>query len=189
MASRSTRGARGAGQNESFTVTSNLREVLADLKEFDPALARSTRRALRRSGDDAINDMRAILDQPPPGVVTGVTKKRRKVVAVHTRAATRRSTGRSRAFVKKNLKTRVVAGKRRQGIHIRGDGSPFSRSYNLKRWRHPIRFNPDVTTADQVPWVEQAGRPYFGKPIANRAGDMRKNIEQALTEALQKVEA
>ena len=52
-------------------IESNLRTILADLKEFDPKLATAVRRKLRQSGDDAIAEMRAVLAEPSPGIVTG----------------------------------------------------------------------------------------------------------------------
>ena len=198
MASRSTRGARGTvsgpGAGQDFVVTSNIREVLADLRQFDRKLATATRRRLRQSGDDAIEDMRGILAEPSPGIVTGVITKRgrdargrrrRLVVGVETEEASGRARSRgARDATAAALRTRVVAGQSRQTIRITGAGDAFSRSYNLLRWRHPIRFNPETTTASEVPWVEQGGRPYFGTVIGKRFPQIRREVDEALGEAL-----
>lgn len=197
MASRSTRGARGTvsgpGAGQDFQLRSNLRGVLSDLKEIDPKLATATRRKLRQSGDDALEEMRKVLAEPSPGVVTRVIKTagrdsrgRRRMLAtgVETREADRTRSRGARAGVARGLKTRVVTGKTRQTIRITGSGDAFARSYNLLRWRHPIRFNPETTTASQVPWVEQGGRPYFGTVVARRQREIFRRIDDALGEAL-----
>lgn len=179
-------------------VETNLRQVLADLKEFDPRLATATRRRLRQSGDEAIAEMRDVLSQPSPGIVTrtrtavttssldGRTGLRRRVrlVGVETQdAQSSRSRG-SRQAVAGALKTQVSTGKTRQGIKLRGSGTPFARSYNMTVWRHPIRFNPATTSKDDVPWVSQGGRPYFGAVILKQSTQIRTRVYEALDEAL-----
>lgn len=200
MASRSTRGARGTvsgpGAGADFRVESNIREVLADLREFDRKLATATRRRLRQAGDDAIEEMRQVLAEPSPGIVTQVHTRvemavgkngaylRRRVSGFDTAAAKSTTSRGARNAVASALRTRVVAGKTRQTIRISGSGEAFARSYNLARWRHPIRFNPATTSKSNVPWVEQAGRPYFGAVVAKHHRDIYRRVDEALADAI-----
>ncbi len=156
------------GEGVEITVTSNLREVLAGLKEVEPALARTTRRSLRRSGDEATAEMRGILAQPPPG---GTAR------AAYEGGFTSRG---SRDQASAALRTQVQTSKRREGVRIVGSREPFAKSYNKRSWRHPVFGNTDV-------WVEQEGRPYFGSVVAKHAPAMRDAIERALVEALEQV--
>ena len=146
------------GEGADIVVTSNIREVMARLKEFDPALARETRRRLRRSGDEAIARMRGVLAQPPPGGGRG------------------ESTG-ARDQAASALTVRVMTGKRQQGVRIVGSREPFAKSYNKRSWRHPVYGNREV-------WAEQEGRPYFGSVVAQEAPAMREEIAEALQDAL-----
>lgn len=155
----------------SFTVTSNLRDVLADLKKFEPKLATATRRRLRRSGDDAIAEMRGILAQPPPGGSQGALR------AAYEGGGSAAVSRGSRRETAAGLKTRVLTGKRVQTVRIVGRGDPFSRSYNMASFRHPVYGNTDV-------WVDQSGRPYFGVVIGKRRDAIQKEIEAAVQEAI-----
>lgn len=171
MASRSTTGARGGSTEADFDIRSNLRQVLADLKGFDPALAREVRKMLRHAGDDAINAMKAVLDEPPPGVVTGKTyakskdargRKRRQVSGVTTRGANRsRSTG-ARRKVAAGIKMRVTTGKSRTTVRIVSTTGSLHRMYNARTWRHPVFGNREE-------WVEQAGTRYFTRGAFGQA--------------------
>lgn len=160
-------------------------------------MATSTRRRLRQSGDEAIADMRSVLGEPSPGVVTRINTKvtttradgsqgarRRRIVGVDTADAKRSRSRGARAATAAALKTRVVTGVSRQSIRITGAGDAFSRSYNMRVWRHPIRFNPETTTKNDVPWVSQAGRPYFGSVIGKRWPQIRQNVDAAIAEAV-----
>lgn len=178
-------------------VETNLRAILADLREFDPRLATSVRRRLRQSGDEAIAEMREILAQPSPGVVTrtrtAVTTQRMdgtrgarrvRIVGVETAEAKGSQSRGARQEIAGSLRTTVSTGKTRQGIKLRSSGAPFPRSYNMPVWRHPVRFNPDVTSKDDVPWVSQGGRPYFGAVLVKRSTQIRSRVYEALDEAL-----
>lgn len=183
-----------------FRLRTNLRDVLTDLKEFDPKLATATRRRLRQAGDEAIADMRDVLAEPSLGVVTstrtGLTRRRLdgsvgarriRVVGIRTASASRSRSRGARADVASSLRTRVTAGQSRQKVRIVAAGSAFARSYNKTTWRHPIRFNPATTTKSQVPWVTQAGRPYFGAVVVRRRAEIFARIEEAVAEALDAV--
>lgn len=194
MASRSTRGARGVGSTDlEIRARTNVKELLAELKQVDPKLATALRRRLRQSGDEALEVMREILAQPSPGVVTarryslGLDSRgraRRMVSGVETTGSRGRGRG-SRLAIANRLKVQVRTGNRAssQGLRISGVGDPFSRSYNLIRWRHPVRFNPETTMASQVRWVEQGGRPYFSKAIAAHYKTIYANVDAAIDDA------
>lgn len=181
-------------------VDSNLRVILQDLRLFDPKLATMVRRKLRQSGDEAIAEMRQILAEPSPGIVTGtqtaITRtradgsrgsRRVRIVSVTTAAAASSRSRGARQEIASGLQVRVNTGKTRQSIRLTGAGAPFPRSYNMRVWRHPIRFNPETTTKNDVPWVSQGGRPYFGLVIVRRADQMRSRVFEALDEALAEI--
>lgn len=196
MASRSTRGARGTESSYlDIHAKTNVRDLLAEIKEIDPALATALRRRLRQSADDAIDEMKGILSAPAPGVVTkrnhglGMDRRgrvRRVVTSVDSRAGAGRSRG-SRAYTASRLKVAVRTGARpsSQGVRLTGAGDPFSRSYNLIRWRHPVRFNPATTMKSQVPWVEQAGTRYFHRGLGKDDNYRRiyRNVGAAIEDA------
>lgn len=179
-------------------VETNIRQVMQDLKEFDPKLATAIRRRLRQTGDQAIAEMKQILAEPSPGIVVGTTtavtrrrmdgtiaaQRRVRMVAVQTQASTSGQSRGSREAAAAALRTRVSTGKTRQSVRLTGAGGPFPKAYNTRVWRHPVRFNPAVTTKDQVPWVSQGGRPYFGAVLIRHAAQMRKDLYEALDEAL-----
>src|SRR5690606_11987480 len=60
--------------------TSNLRDVLAAVKDFSPKLARELRRELRSVGDDIIADQRQLLAGALPGSIAVTGSKTRLVV-------------------------------------------------------------------------------------------------------------
>ena len=181
-------------------VESNLRTILADLKEFDPKLATAVRRKLRQSGDDAIAEMRAVLAEPSPGIVTGtrtaitsrrmdgsIGPRRVRIVEVMTSTSSSGQTRGSRQAIADGLRVRVQTGATRQSIRLTGAGAPFPKSYNMKVWRHPVRFNSNTTTASEVPWVSQGGRPYFGAVLVKRGAQIKSQVYEALDEALAEI--
>jgi hypothetical protein len=174
---------------------SNLREVLAAAKEFNPALARSLRRKLRSTGDEVIAEQKTELDGPlPPGVqVAGKTTRLilpkdgrrpyfRRVNVYEERARAsdnRRSTG-MRDRIKDSLRTRVVAGKTRQGVQVRADSrrSDMTHAWESKLFRHPV-FGHGGST-----FVPQRGRPYFWGPAVRGRARAAERVGEALTEAV-----
>ena len=200
MASRSTRGARGGSTDLGVSADMDVKAILEQLKAVDPALARSLRRRLRQSADEAIAVMREVLAQPASGVVSkrhyklGLDSRgrtRRVVSRVDARAGAGRSRG-SRANTSSKLRVAVRTGAKpsTQGVRLTGDGGAFSRSYNLLRWRHPVRFNPATQTKSQVPWVEQAGTRYWslGLGADDNFKRIRANVEAALADAQEAIE-
>jgi len=143
-----------------FSIESpDLPGLLRKLKEINPKLATSLRRELRSSGDVIIQAQRAELAEGGPS-----------------------ATG-TRDEIASGLKTRVVAGKTRQGIDIKTtgpkrDGYNLARIFQSKTIRHPL-FGSDT-------WVEQPGRPYFFEPATSELRDlMRDRIQQVIAEAIE----
>lgn len=133
------------------------------LKAFEPALATSTRRNLRRVGDKTIEDMRAVIASGPGDGSHGV-----------------------KSGIISGLKTGVATGVRQQGVRLSSSGSglPASkkamrRAYNKAAWRHP--------TFGRGPWVSQKGQPYFGATIKRHEDEMVEAVWQALEEAYEKM--
>lgn len=171
----------------------NIKQILDDVKAIDPKLATALRRRLRQAGDTAIEAMREKLALPSPGVVTsrryglGLDSRgraRRRVTGVESTGSRGNSRG-AREQVARRIKMQVRTGTRKstQGLRINAGGGPFARSYNLIRWRHPVRFNPATQTANQVPWVEQGGRPYFTQAIAENYKRLYAEVDLAIDDA------
>lgn len=138
---------------------------LRALKAFEPALATSTRRNLRRAGDDAIAEMRSVVASGPGRGRIGV-----------------------QAGIQAGLKTAVATGKRKQGVRITGTAAripgehkPMLRLYNKASFRHRV-FGSDA-------WVVQGGQPYFGSVIKRHEPDMVDAVLKALEDAFDKMVA
>jgi hypothetical protein len=184
-------GGTGEQAEAGFDIRSNLRQVLADLKEFDPTLATEVRKRLRASGDAAIAAMSTILDEDTGGVVTGKTHRlgtdRRGRVhlvvdRINTRAATRsRSTG-ARAEIKRGLKLKVTTGKARTSVRLTTTGGALRKAMNTRSWRHPVFKDPDT-------WVEQPGSQYFNRGVYSEAKNLRASMEDAIQIALDAIAA
>lgn len=184
---------------EGLGVSANvdLRGLLRTLKEIDPALARAVRKRLRQSGDEAIVEMRRILAEPSKGLVTRVVRgegtdargARRRSIAlgVESTGSRGRSKG-TRDAIAKGIKVAVRTGAKpaTQGVRLTSSApsvAPMARSYNMLRWRHPVRFNSANQDASEVQWVMQAGNPYFGKVLTDRAGDIKQRVLEAIEDA------
>ncbi len=82
----------------------------------------------------------------------------------------------------KGIVTKVETGKNRQGVKIEstGRGLPdpgFARVYNKPSFRHPVFGNRDV-------WVQQDGRPYFGRTLRQHESKVRDRVQDALNKAV-----
>lgn len=174
-----------------FEVQTNLRQVLAQLKEFEPKLATAVRRDLRHSADEAIAGMKQILDDAPTGVVTGKThamgtdrlgRKRLRVASLTVSDANRARSVGAREAIKKGLKVQVSTGKRSTTIRLTTGGSAALRkAMNRKSWRHQVFNDPET-------YVEQPGSQYFNRGIHGQVDAMRKNVQDAITVALDALE-
>lgn len=174
----------------------NIRAFFADLEAFDPALAKAIRRRLRTAGQGLIAHMKEVLDEPPPGLVSGVTKetrvtafkssrrregkiftKREYVTDVKGTGSRGRHVG-ARDAIKAKLRTQVSTSKTRPGVRIVGSGAPFARSYNTLRFRHPVFGN-------RAKWIEQAGRPYFSHVIEMHRRELEEQVWNAIDDGLE----
>jgi len=172
---------------------SNLREVLASVKKFSPALARKLRKDLRGTGDEIIADQQQALDGPlPPGVAVAGKRTRlivpkdgrkpyfRRVNVYEEReaAARNRPSRGMRQGIKRSLKTRVVAGKTRQGVQVRANSrvSPMTHAWQARIFRHPV-----FSTGK---FVHQRGQQYFWAPAVKGRDRAAIKVEQAIASAL-----
>ena len=191
---KKTSAAADAAAGLSFDLdTTNLREVVAAVKDFSPALARQLRKQLRAVGDDIIADQRSILNGPLPGSIAVVGKKTRLVVPKdgskpylrkvnvyeeRARAARDRNRG-MRKKIGQGLKTRVVTGKTRQGVSVRTDrriGGEMSQVWQAKVFRHQA--------FGREPWIHQRGQQYFWGPAVEGREAAAKKIDDAIAEAI-----
>lgn len=184
-----------SGSEADFTLdTSNLTQVLAEVKSVSPTLARELRKRLRGTGEEIVAAQRAILDGPLP---SGIRKTGTRMKLVKTRGSNRilrrvnvyedaevgrsRSTG-MRAGIKKSLKTRVVAGKTRQGVNVRAErrvGGVMVNAWQARRFRHPVFGTQE--------WAVQKGQPYFWKPAMEGRDSAARKIGQAIDDALAEI--
>lgn len=179
--------------------TSDLRGLLAAVRDFSPKLATQLRRDLRGVGDDVIARQRAILAGPLPKGVVVTGKRLTRVQAKGKRRAYSRlvntygetdrphagSYGRGlRKQIAAGLKVRVVAGKTRQGVELKTTG-PRDGGYNMaKVWNRP-RFRHPVFTDNGKVWVYQAGQPYFWGPIYDGGLEgMSERVDAAIARTL-----
>jgi len=174
----------------------NLKAELERVKEFDATLHRITRRRIRDTGKELIGAMKVELDKEPRGKIIGVKKetrvraskssgarggakftKRTYITEVRT-SGKRSGKGRgAREEIKAGLRVSIMTGKTRSGIRIRGAGTGFARSYNMKRFRHPVFGNKNA-------YADQAGRPYFGDVIGAHRNQIEQDILAALDDAI-----
>lgn len=190
-----TQAARAGASPEITLDTRNLTEVLAAVKEFSPALARQLRKRLRGTGEHIIADQRAVLDGPLPGNAAKSGTRLRLVapangrkgylrrVNVYKDVATKRSRSSGmREQIKASLKTRVVAGKTRQGVNVRAEvrtGGVMAIQWQARRFRHPV-FATET-------FVDQKGQPYFWGPAMAGREQARQEIEQAIADAVAEI--
>lgn len=165
--------------------------LLLKLRGFEPKVRTRVRRELRTIGDEAIAEMRGVLDGPlPEGVaVTGqrrsieYRKKLKRFVVVKRNdygsvSVKRRgdSTG-MREAIKAGIKLRIRAGESKQGIDIatsgpKQNGFNKARFWNARRFRHPVFGRADS-------YVYQAGQPYI-KPAYEARPKIRDRAREIL---------
>jgi hypothetical protein len=142
---------------------SEFSQLLRDAKEFDRKLGLGIRRNIRDAAKPIVADVKATVQQPPPGDRPG---------SVGTRAA-----------IARGLSVRVSTGKNGGGVTIAASSKalpanrkPMLRLYNKAGgWRHPV-FGTGA-------WAHQRGRPYFGSVIESHLDDVRAAVGRALDEA------
>jgi hypothetical protein len=141
-----------------------------DLDAFDPGLKRGLRKRLKNAGESARNAVIDALHEAPPSG-GGSPAGSREAIAAATRVAV--------SFSRTNAGVRVISSAK----NLSEEHQWFLHSYNLERFRHPVFGLPNV-------WVEQAGRPFFGKVIAKAVSkDDFKEMRAALDDAAKAIGA
>lgn len=133
--------------------------------QVEPRLRSALRKRMKKAADQAAADVRAEVQRSPRSSGRGRSTGLRKGIA---------------AGVKVTLST--TATKVGVAIQATGSGLPAGqkrlvRAYNKPRFRHPVYGTGR--------WVQQAGRPYFTKPIEARQGDVQDAVIAAMREAVE----
>ena len=109
----------------------------------------------------------------------------RRVNVYEERARVARDRNRGmRKQIARGLKTRVVAGKTRQGVQVRTDrriGGEMSQVYQAKIFRQPVFSHAGGT------FVPQAGKPYFWQPAVRGAEAAAKKVDEAIADTLKQM--
>lgn len=135
----------------------------AELTKFDPALTRALRLKIRASAEVAVEAVKAQLREPTPeGNPSGPG---RDALIAGTRV--------SISFSRRSAGAKITT----SGSRLPAGHAGLLKVYNLASFRHPV-FGTDT-------WVEEAGHPYFQKPIEESVGaTLYRGINDALDEAI-----
>jgi hypothetical protein len=202
---RPTAMQRRGGADEFIRIdASELSNLLKAAKDFDAKLSRDLRRAIRDSGDEIVDAMKDVLDEPPPAKLgrarygrktyrskNGKKYKRRVIKSFDAREGGRVRSRGMREAIKRSLSTAIRTRKSESrgsvaSVKITANANkmpsgmgPMVKAYNTsKAFRHPV-------FGDEDRWAYQAGRPYFGAvafdPVRRKA--MLAAIKKALDDA------
>lgn len=142
-------------------------KVLAD--KFDKSITRGLRKAIRKIGQGAVEEVQKTLRMPAPSSgAAGVGS--REALAAGTRVTV--------SFSQRSGGAKIVT----TGARL-GDGhGGFAGAYNETTIRHPVFGNKDA-------WVTQAARPYFGAVIVPYldSAKVRKELEDVLDDAVKAI--
>lgn len=159
-----------AGDIEVEVDPAEFRNLMAQIKEFDPKLSAALRKRLRLIGGDIVDAMQSELRKPPPS------------------GGRSRGQHHSRKEAAEGLKVMIQAGKRKQGVAVVGSKNKmaagreaFPRMYNQKKFRHPVFPGRSKRVTR---WVWQQGNPYFGSVIKRFEERAEEDIMAALQEAV-----
>lgn len=176
--------------------SADFHKLFIATKDADKILYRDLRKALRDAAEPMVADVKQQIGQIPSSgkYRTGV----RAALQAGTRASI--STSERRAGV------RIVTSPRRLPPNKR----VMAKALNKEKFRHPVFADPArprslrsraVNAMNRIrvklgkepvkswEWVEQEGRPYFGKVITSHKDDVRDRVQQVLidyTELLRK---
>lgn len=135
-----------------------------DLDSFDKKLGLALRRRLHVAGNIAVAAVRSKLAMPPPGDSPDVT--------TGARAALIRGTTSRVSFSRRAAGVKIVT----SGARLPPGHEGFLKAYNKGSFRHPV-FGTDH-------WVEQHGRPYFGRAIEETRVPIQHEVGKALDDAV-----
>lgn len=131
--------------------------------DVEPKLKAALRKRMKAAADQAAADVRAEVLKEPRSRGRGRSRGLRRGIA---------------AGVKVTLSTSST----KAGVVIQATGSKLPpdmrrlvRAYNKPKFRHRV-FGTGT-------WVEQAGRPYFTKPIEARSSDVQDAVLDAMRDA------
>lgn len=202
---RLTAAQRRGGRDEFIQIdAAELSNLLKAAKDFDAKLSRDLRRAIHDSGNEIVDGMKEVLDEPPPAKLgrarygtktyrskNGKKYKRRVIKSFDAREGGRVRSRGMRESIKGSLTTSIRTRKSESrgsvsSVKITANANkmppgmaPMVKAYNTsKAFRHPVFGNKDR-------WAYQAGRPYFGAvafdPVRRKA--MLAAIKKALDDA------
>lgn len=150
-----------------------FRALMAEIKEFEPSLARALRKNLRKMGGTVADQMKVEVRKAPP---TGGKSRGRH---------------QSRDQIAAGIGVAIATGKKRQGVFVTGTArrmaaghKPMPRAYNKKQFRHPVFASSKKRVTR---WVSQQGNPYFGRTIKKNEPGIEQSIQDALIEAISTV--
>lgn len=156
--------ARGGGGFQVVIDPGEWFRLKTELDKFDPALMRALRKRIRNAGQTAADKVKETLGMPSPDGGPDNTGGREALAA---------ATKVSLSFSSRSAGAKITTGSGRLSAEHKG----LLNVYNKETFRHPVYGNQNA-------WVEQQGRPYFGKviqPLVNK--EMLKEIRAALDDA------
>jgi hypothetical protein len=142
--------------DDNFDIESpDLRDLISRVRDFDPKMATALRREFRNAGAEIVEAQRDAL-----------------------------GSGDTRDEIAAKLRTKISAGKTRQGIGIttggpRKGGASLAKVFERKSFRHPV-----FGTGQ---WAEQAGYPFFNKAVRDGADRMRERIDASIDDVIRRI--
>lgn len=186
----------GTGAEEIRVDPPNLRQLLADLKQFEPKLVKSLRAGLRKAGTPMVKEMQAEVRKATTGGRSGKNAYLRSrtikgidfdgsVLRERESYTAHRGT---REAIARGIGLRIAPGVRTPGIRVVSAGSTLDpsrkamvKAFNRTTFRHPVFGNRND-------WVNQSGRPYFGAVIDRHREAFQKAVEEAIAAATKTLE-
>ena len=141
----------------------DFRKVLLATADFDKKLYAALRKRLRTIGRDLINDMQGELGS---GQISGP-------IAAGLKASISKGNVNGKGA---GLRIRATA------KHLPDGKKTLLKAYNKPAFRHPVFGDTSV-------WLDQPGRPYFGKVILAKREEVQAGVRLALAEALRDMAA
>jgi hypothetical protein len=140
--------------------------VRSNLGAFTPAFRRDLRQRIKHAAEDASQSVRDTLALPSPGGGPDNTGGRAALIA-----ATRVSV----TFGKNGVRAAIVTSSDQLPEKHKG----LLKVYNMEFFRHPVFETEDqhslrslgfthLKPAEKANWVEQQGRPYFGRVLTKQ---------------------
>ena len=142
-------------------------QLSVELKAFEPALALSLRRRIKKAGNEAVKAVKTSLSG---GYVDTYGAR---VIRPGLAAGTRTSV----SFRSRTAGVKIVT----SGNRLPAGKSPMVKAWNKASFRHPVFGGHG--------WATQQGHPYFGSVIVPMQGKIRADILDALDDAMKAIGA